>query len=117
MFLYRCEYLILISSIDSKMPHFFDKYPGFKIFLYKLYYCSMIIQEKSKDEIYSFFNKELFPLLKKYNQGLEEDYYEFKTLIENPNILKSRTYQQIWENACKVFEESLSLSLDWILWI
>ena len=117
MFLYRCEYLILISSIDSKMPHFFDKYPGYKIFLYKLHYCSMIIQEKSKDEIYSFFNKELFPLLKKYNQGLEEDYFEFKTLIENPNILKSRTYQQIWENACKVFEESLSLSLDWILWI
>ena len=117
MFLYRCEYLILISSIDSKMPHFFDKYPGYKIFLYKLHYCSLIIQEKSKDEIYSFFNKELFPLLKKYNQGLEEDYFEFKTLIENPNILKSRTYQQIWENACKVFEESLSLSLDWILWI
>ncbi len=117
MLLYRCDYLIIISSIDTKMPHFFDKYPGYKIFLSKLHYCNMIIQEKPKDTIYNFFNKELFPLLKKYNEGLEEDYFEFKTLIENPNILKSRTYQQIWENSCKVFEEGLSLSLDWVLWI
>ena len=117
MLLYRCDYLIIISSIDTKMPHFFDKYPGYKIFLSKLHYCNMIIQEKPKDTIYNFFNKELFPLLKKYNEGLEEDYFEFKTLIENPNILKSRTYQQIWESSCKVFEEGLSLSLDWVLWI
>ena len=117
MLLYRCDYLIIISSIDTKMPHFFDKYPGYKIFLSKLHYCNMIIQEKPKDTIYNFFNKEVFPLLKKYNEGLEEDYFEFKTLIENPNILKSRTYQQIWENSCKVFEEGLSLSLDWVLWI
>ena len=117
MLLYRCEYLQIISSIDSKMPHFFDKYPGYKIFLSKLHYCNIIIQEKPKDEIYNFFNKELFPLLKKYNEGIGEDYFEFKDLIENPNILKSRTYQQIWEKSCKVFEAGLNLSLDWVLWI
>ncbi len=77
----------------------------------------MIIQEKPKDEIYNFFNKELFPLLNKYNTGMEEDYFEFKDLIDNPNIVKSRAYQQIWEHSCKIFEDCLSLSLDWILWV
>ena len=114
MFLHRCEYLQIISFLDSKMPHFLDKYPGYKIILFKLQYFNMIIQEKSKSDICTFFNKELLPLLQKYNLNVFEDYLEF---LENPIIIKSRSYQQIWEKACIIFQTGFSLSLDWILWV
>ena len=114
MFLHRCEYLQIISFLDSKMPHFLDKYPGYKIILFKLHYFNMIIQEKSKYDICTFFNKELLPLLRKYNLYIFEDYFEF---MENPIIIKSRSYQQIWEKACIIFQAGFNLSLDWILWV
>ena len=114
MFLHRCEYLQIISFLDSKMPHFLDKYPGYKIILLKLQYFNMIIQEKSKNEICTFFNKELLPLLQKYNIDTFEDHLDF---IENPIIIKSRSYQQIWEKACIIFQTGFNLSLDWILWV
>ena len=77
----------------------------------------MIIQNKSADEVYNFLNKELCPLLNKYNEVINYDYFDFKYLLENPNILKSSFYQQILENVCKIFESGLNLSLDWILCI
>ena len=117
MLLFRCEYLQIIDFIESRMPHFLDKYPGYKIVLYKLHYFRMIIQEKPHDEIYNFFNKDLFPLLRKYNNGTDEDYYDFKSIIENPKIIQTRTYQQIWEKACNILSSGLSLGFDWILWV
>ena len=117
MLLFRCEYLQIIDFIESRMPHFLDKYPGYKIVLYKLHYFRMIIQEKPHDEIYNFFNKDLFPLLRKYNNGTDEDYYDFKSIIENPKIIQTRTYQQIWEKACNILSSGLSLGIDWILWV
>jgi len=114
MFLHRCEYQQIISFLDSKMPHFLDKYPGYKIILFKLQYFNMIIQEKSKYDINTFFNKELLPLLQKYNLEIFEEYVEF---VDNPIIIKSRSYQQIWEKACIVFQTGFNLSLDWILWV
>jgi len=96
------------------MPHFLDKYPGYKIILFKLQYFNMIIQEKSKYDINTFFNKELLPLLQKYNLEIFEEYVEF---VDNPIIIKSRSYQQIWEKACIVFQTGFNLSLDWILWV
>ena len=117
MLLFRCEYLQIISFIESRMPHFLDKYPGYKIVLFKLHYFGMIIQEKPHDEIYNFFNKELFPLLRKYNNGIDEDYYDFKSIIENPKIIQTRSYQQMWEKACNILLSGLSLGIDWILWI
>ena len=77
----------------------------------------MIIQNKPADEVYIFLNKELFPLLNKYNEVINYDYFDFKYLLENPDILKSSFYQQILENVCKIFVSGLNLSLDWILWI
>ena len=77
----------------------------------------MIIQNKPADEVYIFLNKELFPLLNKYNEVINYDYFYFKYLLENPDILKSSFYQQILENVCKIFVSGLNLSLDWILWI
>ena len=77
----------------------------------------MIIQNKPADEVYIFLNKELFPLLDKYNEVINYDYFDFKYLLENPDILKSSFYQQILENVCKIFVSGLNLSLDWILWI
>ena len=77
----------------------------------------MIIQNKPTDEVYIFLNKELFPLLNKYNEVINYDYFYFKYLLENPDILKSSFYQQILENVCKIFVSGLNLSLDWILWI
>jgi hypothetical protein len=77
----------------------------------------MIIQEKPHDDIYNFFNKELFPLLRKYNNGIDEDYYDFKSIIENPKIIQTRSYQQIWEKACNILYLGFSLALDWILWV
>ena len=117
MLLYRCEYLQIISFIDSKIPNFLEKYPGYKIFLLKLHYFNMIVQEKPTEDIYNFLNKEFFPLIKKFNGGIYQDNFDFKLFIENPRMLKSRSYQQIWEGACKTFQEGLSLSIDWILWV
>ena len=77
----------------------------------------MIIQNKPADEIYNFLNKELFPLLNKYNEVINYDILDFEYLLENPNILKSNYYQQILENLCKIFEFGVNLSLDWLLWI
>ena len=115
MLLFRCEYLQIISFIEARMPHFLDKYPGYKMILFKLHYFGMIIQEKPLDDIYNFFNKELFPLLRKYNNGINEDYYDFKSIIENPKIIQTRQYQQMWEKACNILCSGLSLALDWIL--
>ena len=117
MLLFRCEYLQIISFIEARMPHFLDKYPGYKMILFKLHYFGMIIQEKPLDDIYNFFNKELFPLLRKYNNGIDEDYYDFKSIIENPKIIQTRQYQQMWEKACNILCSGLSLALDWILWV
>ena len=117
MLLFRCEYLQIISFIETRIPHFLDKYPGYKMVLFKLHYFGMIIQEKPHDDIYNFFNKELFPLLRKYNNGIDEDYYDFKSIIENPKIIQTRSYQQIWEKACNILYSGLSLALDWILWV
>ena len=75
----------------------------------------MILKEKPNMEIFHFFNKELFPLLQKYNKGLEEDYFEFKSIIDEPNIIKSRVYKQAWMNACKIFNIGISLCFDYIL--
>ena len=73
----------------------------------------MILKEEPKDNIMHFFNKELFPLLNKYAiKGLEQDYYVFKTLIEETNIIKSRTYKQAWKNACQTFMNGISLCFD-----
>ena len=113
-FLERYEYSQLILYIDSSIPKFFEKYPGYKIILFKLQYFNMIIQEKSKYDINTFFNKELLPLLQKYNLEIFEEYVEF---VDNPIIIKSRSYQQIWEKACIVFQTGFNLSLDWILWV
>ena len=77
----------------------------------------MIIQERKKKKIYKFLNQELFLILKKLNSIIGDDYYDFNYLIENPIILKSRSYQKTLENSFKIFEEGLSLSLDWILYI
>ena len=77
----------------------------------------MILREKPKDDIYNFFNKELFPLLQKFNKGIYDDFFDFKYLIDNPKMIQSRSYQQIWENACTIFEKGLSLCIDWILWV
>ena len=54
MLLFRCEYLQIISFIEARMPHFLDKYPGYKMVLFKLHYFGMIIQEKPHDDIYNF---------------------------------------------------------------
>ena len=107
----------IILIIDSKIPHFLDKYPGYKIYLFKHHYFNMIIQEKPKNEINDFLNKELLPLLKIYNEVIEMNYSKFEYYKENSQILKCRSYQQIWEKSCKIFEECLKLSLDWILWV
>ena len=115
--LHRCEYLKIIDLLDSKIPRFLEKYPGYKIILFKFHYFNLIIQNKPSDEINNFLNKELFPLLNKYNDVIKYDCSDFKYLIDNPNILKTSFYQQIFENLCKIFESGLNLSLDWILWI
>ncbi len=87
MLLYRCEYMKIILIFDSKIPHFLEKYPGYKIFLFKLHYFNMIIQEKPINEINDFLNKELLPLLKIHNEVIEINYSHFQYYIENPELL------------------------------
>ena len=109
----RCEYPQILKFIDAKIPGFFEKYPGYKIFLLKLQYFSMILKEEPRDKIMHFFNKDLFPLLNKYAiKDLDQDYFDFKTLIEETNIIKCRTYKQAWKNACQIFMEGISLCFD-----
>jgi hypothetical protein len=102
-----------LQFIDSKIPEFFEKYPGYKIFLLKLQYFSMILREEPKDKIMHYFNKDLFPMLNKYTiKGLDQDYFDFKTVLEETNIIKSRTYKQAWKNACQIFMDGISLCFD-----
>lgn len=115
MLFHRCDYLEIIKLLDSKIPRFLEKYPGYKIILYKLHYFNMIIQEKTFDEIYNYFNKELQPLLNKYNGILKPDYLVFRYFLENPNTIKSSFYHQILEKVFRIFELGLNISLDWIL--
>ena len=113
IFLERCEYNQILQFIDSKIPEFFEKYPGYKIFLLKLQYFSMILREEPKDKIMHYFNKDLFPMLNKYTiKGLDQDYFDFKTVMEETNIIKSRTYKQAWKNACQIFMDGISLCFD-----
>ena len=117
MLLHRGEYLQIIQIINSKIPRFLEKYPGYKIILFMLHFFNMIIQEKSSEEIHIFLNKELFPLVNQYNEFLQANYFDFNYLLENPDILKSTFYQQILSNVYKIVEFGLNLSFDWILWI
>ena len=60
-----------------------------------------------------FFNKDLFPMLNKYTiKGLDQDFFDFKTVMEETNIIKSRTYKQAWKNACQIFMDGISLCFD-----
>ena len=80
VYLERCEYNQILNFIDSKIPKFFEKYPGYKIFLLKLQYFSLILKEEPKEKIMHFFNKDLFPLLNKYTiKGLDQDFFDFKS--------------------------------------
>ena len=60
-----------------------------------------------------FFNKDLFPMLNKYTiKDLDQDFFDFKTVMEETNIIKSRTYKQAWKNACQIFMDGISLCFD-----
>ena len=73
----------------------------------------MILREEPKDKIMHYFNKDLFPMLNKYTiKGLDQDYFDFKTVMEETNIIKSRTYKQAWKNACQIFMDGISLCFD-----
>ena len=73
----------------------------------------MILKEEPKEKIMHFFNKDLFPLLNKYTiKGLDQDFFDFKTLMEDVNIIKSRTYKQAWKNACQVFMKLITICFD-----
>jgi hypothetical protein len=102
-----------LQFIDSKIPEFFEKYPGYKIFLLKLQYFSMILKEEPKEKLWHFFNKDLFPLMNKYAiKDLEQDYFDFSTVVQETNIIKSRSYKNAWTNACKIFMDGISLCFE-----
>ena len=113
VYLERCEYSQILEFIEANIPKFFEKYPGYKIFLLKLIYFSMILKEEPKINIMHFFNKDLFPLLNKYAiKELDQDYFEFKTLLEEADIIKSRSYKEVLKNTCQIFMNGISLCLD-----
>ena len=113
VYLERCEYSQILEFIEANIPKFFEKYPGYKIFLLKLIYFSMILKEEPKINIMHFFNKDLFPLLNKYAiKELDQDYFEFKTLLEEADIIKSRSYKEVLKNTCQIFMNGISLCID-----
>ena len=73
----------------------------------------MIMKEEPKNDTMHFFNKELFPLLNKHAiKDLDQDYFDFKTLIEHTDIIKSREYDTASKNACQIFMNGISLCFD-----
>ena len=73
----------------------------------------MILNEEPKEKLWHFFNKELFPIMNKYAiKDLEQDYFDFSTVIQETNIIKSRSYKNAWTNACKIFMDGISLCFE-----
>ena len=73
----------------------------------------MILKEEPKEKLWHFFNKDLFPLMNKYAiKDLEQDYFDFSTVIQETNIIKSRSYKNAWTNACKIFMDGISLCFE-----
>ena len=73
----------------------------------------MILNEEPKEKLWHFFNKDLFPIMNKYAiKDLEQDYFDFSTVIQETNIIKSRSYKNAWTNACKIFMDGISLCFE-----
>ena len=63
-----------------------------------------------------FFNKDLFPLLNKHSiKDIEQDYFDFNTVMKETEIIKSVSYNNAYKKACQIFIEGISLCLDIIL--
>ena len=60
-----------------------------------------------------FFNKDLFPLLNKYAiKDIEQDYFDFNTVIKETEIIKSISYNNAYKKACQIFLEGISLCFE-----
>ena len=83
------------------------------MFLLKLQYFSKITQDEPRNDIMHFFNKDLFPLLNKYTiKDIEQDYYDFKTVMNETDIIKSSSYNISFKKACQIFIDGISLCFD-----
>lgn len=66
---------------------------------------------KNKQELNNFYNQFIFPIIKKKTNFLKIQ-ANFVKIAENPNIVKSRSYQQVWEECCRLFEKVVELALS-----
>ena len=88
------------------------------MFLLKLQYFNKIAKDEPRNDIMHFFNKDLFPLLNKYAiKDIEQDYYDFKTVMNETDIIKSSTYNNSLKKACQIFFDGISLCFDGIFLI
>ena len=79
----------------------------------KLQYFNKISNDEPRIDIMHFFNKDLFPLLNKHAiKDIEQDYFDFNTVIKETEIIKSISYNNAYKKACKIFIEGISLCFD-----
>lgn len=114
------EYKKIIDYVEQKIPKYFSKYPGYKIFLIKMQFFDMINTNKSIEELNNFYNENLLPLIKKYNTDDSNiininTEFDYKYFIENPQIFKDNGYQGIVDSASKGFEFLFETNLKNIL--
>ena len=82
----------------------------------KLQYFNKISKDEPRNDIMHFFNKDLFPLLNKHSiKDIEQDYFDFNTVMKETEIIKSVSYNNAYKKACQIFIEGISLCLDIIL--
>ena len=62
-------------------------------------------------KLYSEIQKKLFYIIPEKWESI----YLYASIIDEPNIIKSRVYKQAWMNACKIFNIGISLCFDYIL--
>lgn len=103
----------ITEYLEQKIPKFLNKYPGFKIFLFKLSFLDLIRQDKESEEIYNFYNNYLLPMLQGYEPFINAK-FNYEYIIDNPQILRTRNYQDLLESSCKSFESVLNINISFI---
>jgi hypothetical protein len=73
-----------------------------KLVLNKFQFFHLVILDVQKELIINYFNENLADLLKEF-KNWEKNYEYMQNIMLNSEIVKSRYYQQKWEEVCKLF--------------
>jgi len=88
--------------MENKVPEFFSKNKDLKIIILKMQFFHMIMIDCDKGEIINFYNEYMQQLIHEFKNPESNQTY-LQNIMTNPEIVKSRYYQQKWEEISKIF--------------